>query len=244
MACGPAGSTRATSRVSAKRRIPPKGCANAAGLTGTRSGAVDSSRRCVVRRAFQGSCRPIAIRQPTGVAVDMPKGHEPMAETTARRPSVLVFRLELRITTANCADRARAADRARRRPALGARRALGDLPRGRVSIARRPVRWTRAWHGMERRAVEICLPQLLELWRHLELPGKLGAEPWRTSVRGLPGLRAGPHALQGHHVRCRAGHGRGSRDRWNVRLSGRYHACSSIERAGRLDRVADSLVIE
>ena len=128
------GGTRSTSRVAAMRRIPPKGCANAAALTGTRSGAVASSRRSVVRRAFQG-VSPIAIRQPAGVIVDVPKGHEPMGETTSRRPSVLAFRLELRITTANCADRARAAHRAGRRPAQGVGRARQSPSRAGTDLA-------------------------------------------------------------------------------------------------------------
>ena len=66
----------------------------------------------------------------------MPKGHEPMAETTARRPGVLVFRFELQLINVKCRDRSIAADGSGRRSASGMGKPLGRSTRAPVLIPR------------------------------------------------------------------------------------------------------------
>ena len=113
----------------------------------------------------------------------------------------------------------------------------------------------RAWQRMHRPALEVCMSQVVELLRYLQPPAnsvpcpggnRSGSRPGRATdirVRALqtPGRPTRP---SGHHVSCRVGHGGVHRGQWNVRLFGRHHACSFIELADRLDRVADSLAIE
>jgi hypothetical protein len=104
----------------------------------------------------------------------MPKGYEPMAETTARRPGALVFRLELRIMTANCDDRATAGDL---RWAREARSAV--LIEGKCRS--RHEDFPGLAHGGTGigELLEACLPQGIEFSNYRQPPGKLGAMSWR-----------------------------------------------------------------